>query len=392
MSNFDIIILAFKNILRNKVKFVLTSLSICIGISSVMIITTVGDIGKNEIDAQLDAMGIDGLSVFENDDVKILNIDFINDIKAKFDVEYVMPVVMTYGYLQSNRLSKNMVVWGVDETLYDTLRVNDLHGRSITSSDVKFEKNVVIVDDVFANELYQRTDIVGKTIEISINGQSRDFEIIGVISNQKAMLDTFFGENSPSFVYIPYTTCQSIKNTDEFTQLAIRSSADLDELQSDMEYYFSKKSEYADNLYIQNISSYMDGVSQIAVYVTYILAFVASISMIVAGIGVLNVMLSSTIERKKEIGIYMALGATNTQIGKIFLMESIMICLFSGILGAIIGLIVVFLIANFIGLEFVINYRYILIVEIISFICGVLAGIIPAIKASKLNPIDVLRE
>lgn len=392
MSNLDIVIIALKNIKRNKVKFLLTCLSICVGISSVMIITTIGDIGKTLINTEVSSMGIDGLSITSKYSSVDLNIDLIEKINNNFEIVSAMPVVSTFASYDSKTENSQAVLWGVDDSLYQTLQVNHLFGEEFSQNDVNFSSKVAIIDETTANNIYKRTNVVGKEIMVSIDGKNEYFEIKAVISDQKAMLDSFFGEYSPSFIYIPYTLLQNIKGKSDLSQVAIRADGDLEELKENIEYYIDKNEKYSGNLSVQNISSYLDEIGNITGYVTIVLAFIAGISMIVAGIGVLNMMLSSTIERKKEIGIYMALGASNKNVGKIFLAESIGICLFSGILGVIIGLLTVYIGTILLGISFSINLKSIIIIEITSGVCGVVAGIIPAVKASKMNPIDVLRE
>lgn len=392
MSNKDVICMAFSNIFCNKVKFLLTSISICVGISSVIIITTIGDIGKVEIDSKLSEMGIDGLLVSKKYSDSVMEVGLTDVIMENFNVEHVMPIVSDFGAYQTARTDGNAIIWGVDDSLYDTLKVNFLFGRCFTENEVNSKQKVAIIDQNLANTLYDRTNIIGKNISITVNNITESFEIIGVISEQKSLIDSFMGENSPSFIYIPYTLAQNLSSEENLTQIAIRSSQDLDKLKDEIEFYFSKNEQIKSSLSVQNISSYIEIISDITLYITLILAVIASISMIVAGIGVLNSMLSSIIERKKEIGIYMALGASNKEIYKIFLTESVMICVFSGIFGAFIGLGVVFSATKLLGVDFRVNILYIILIEITCAFCGVLAGILPAIKASKLNPIDILRE
>ncbi|MFI3228155.1 MAG: ABC transporter permease [Clostridia bacterium] len=392
MKNKDVIMIAIKNIFCAKIKFFLTFLSICIGISSVMIITTISDIGSSVINEKLNSMGIDGLFVSNKYTDSVLSLEFIENLENIFDIEQIMPIVSSFGSFSSSRVNGQALVWGVDDSLYETLQISSLEGRCFTSNEVLYSQKVAIIDENLANDLYGRVNVIGKTITLQVEGSIADFEIIGVISNQKELIDSFLGENSFSFIYIPYTTMQIFTENEDITKIAIRSSGDLEELKSDLEFYFSKNKSLEGMFEIQNISSYIEVVGEIMLYLTLILSFVAGISMIVAGIGVMNIMLSSTIERKKEIGIYMALGARKIQVGKIFLAESIIICLFSGVLGAIIGLMTVFISTKTLNLPFFINLRYVILVELISFVCGIVSGIFPAIKASRLNPIDILRE
>ncbi|MFI3115470.1 MAG: ABC transporter permease [Clostridia bacterium] len=392
MKNKDILFIALKNIFRNKIKFFLTSMSICIGVCSVIIITTIGNVGTTLIDEKLSSMGIDGLFVSNVYNDSVITMDLINTLEKSFEIDEIMPIVSCFGSFAGSRVSGQSVIWGVDENLYDTLKIKSIDGRCFNQNDIKYAKKVAIIDENLANELYGRVNILGKNINITFSGISQDFEIIGVISDQKEIIDSFLGENSVSFIYVPYTVVQEISQNDEISQMAIRSSQNLDELKARLEFYFSKNKNLDGMLEVQNISSYIDTISEIMKYLTIILSFVAGISMFVAGIGVLNIMLSSTIERKREIGIYMAIGARNSEIGKIFLVESIIICVFSGVFGALVGILTVFFCVSAFLVPFSINFKSILIVEIISLVCGIFAGIIPAIKASRLNPIDVLRE
>ena len=397
MSNYDILLMSVKNIFRNKLKFILTMISICIGITSIMIITTVSDIGKKIIDDELDSMGIDGLSISNkySDIESVLSLEVISSIENNFEqIDYVMPILSDMGTYSSSTSEGQAVIFGVDNTLYDTLKVKSLYGKCFSQNDVEYARNVCIIDENLANTLYKRSNIIGKEISLNLNGNKEYFEIIGVISDQKALVDSVMGENSPSFIYIPYTVALDMANEKNLSQIAIRASADADlnELKEDLEYFTSKKRDLEDKIDVQNISSYMESISNVTLIVGLLLGFVASISLVVASIGVSNIMFSSAVERKKEIGIYMALGAKANTISKIFLAESVLICLFSGVIGVIIGVISIFTVSQIINVEFYINVKYIIIVFAISILCGIISGIAPAIKASKLNPIDVLRE
>lgn len=395
MSNFDIILIAYKNILKNKIKFSLTMISILIGIISVVVISTISDIATQIINKEFTSMGIDGLAISTkySNSTNYINVNLAENIEENFlEIEQAMPVLTKFGSYETSTKTGQALILGVDESLYETLRINSLFGECFTKNDVNLQKNYCVIDETLAQKLYSRSNIIGKEIFLSISGKIVKFEIIGIISSQTELISSFSNGYSPSLIYIPYTIVQNLTNTQEISQIAIRSqdNTDLEELKLDLENFLSRKTD--NNFEIQNISAYMDTINDITYYISLVLTCVGSISLVVATIGVTNMMFSSALERKKEIGIYMALGAKPSVISKIFLTESIFICLFSGALGVIIGLIAVFFIAYSLEIDFYVNFRYIYIIFILSILSGIISGIAPAIKASLLNPIDVLRD
>lgn len=395
MSNLDILLLAIKNIFKNKLKFALTMVSIVIGVTSVVIITTVSDFGQQLISQEFESMGIDGLAISSKYSDSVLSVDLAKTIEQNFaEISEAMPIISKIGTFETYTKSGQAIILGVDNSLYETLKITSLYGTCFTSSDINLQKKVCVIDEDLAQLLYGRSNIIGKEIYLTIDGNLEKFEICAIISNQTALIDSFMGENSPNLIYIPYTIMQTITNTQSVSQIAIRATddSDLEQVKDDLEYFLSKKREIDNNFEIQNINSYMENINNITFFIALILAFIGSISLIVATIGVTNMMFCSAIERKKEIGIYMALGAKSSVISKIFLAESVLICLFSGALGVIMGIISAFYIAKSININFYININYVAIIFAISILSGIISGIAPAIKASHLNPIDVLRE
>ncbi len=391
MTNKDLFFISFKNILRNKVKFLLIIISICIGITSVTIISSIGNIASKIIDKELSALGIDGISIIDTSDENILNEEIFNIFYEKFDTDIMMPMKNSVGSYSSTRAYGTAFFFGVYEQVEELLKLEILHGRSFNKSDISTESDVAIISVNLANDIYARDNIIGKYLSLSINGVRKDFEIVGIVENQTNLMPSF-GTSSATIIYVPATTLAKYTENSAFDQIAIRTSGDLAVLEEEIEYYISKNSLLDGNFSVQNISSYIDIISNITLYVTILLTFIAGISMVVAGISVTNIILSSTIERKKEIGIYLALGAKKSEVLKIFLLESVIICLFSGVLGAIIGVLVVMIIVSSLGFEFYLSYETLISVILVSLFCGIISGVFPGLKASNLNPIDVLRE
>jgi putative ABC transport system permease protein len=264
----------------------------------------------------------------------------------------------------------------------------------LTKKDIINKNKYVIVDKTLAQKAYKRDNIINKEILLYVNNVPQYFKIIGVIEGQNTGIKGIYNEQIPDFLYIPYTTASYIKNSDNIDQIFIKTSKDKDseKLKKQISYFLTKKNN-GENLFdIQNMNSYKEKINIIIKQITLLLSFIAAISLIVAGVGVVNIMLSIVSERKKEIGICKAIGANNSQIALLFLTEALIISIIGGIVGIILGGGLSVLLLTILKIQIIIKSSSIILSQLIAILTGVLFGIIPAIKASRLNPIDAFKE
>ncbi len=392
MLFFDVLKLSAINAFRGKMRTVLTMLSITIGIASVLLVSSIGSSGEAVIIRELKKLGLDGLTVYKSEGKgeSILVAEDAERLKKRFsEIEAAIPVVLEIGTYKMNQQQGNTVLLGVGGAADSVYDVKILHGRIPNESEVRANKRIAIIDDELALKTYKRTNVVGKEISVQINGKSEKFKIIGVIKSQKDGINKLFGNNIPDFVYLPYTTLNQIRDSMEITQIAIKSSKKANNGENFANYINKIKGE---NVFsAENVSSQMEEISSITGLISLVITAIASIALCVAGIGIMNSMFSSCTERRREIGVCMAIGARFQDILICFLTEAILISLSGGLLGAGIGIFLGNVISNLLKLKYEFNLITLLVSEGVSVLFGIVFSILPAIKAARLDPIKALR-
>ncbi|MCD7800379.1 MAG: ABC transporter permease [Ruminococcus sp.] len=440
--------LSLSGILSNKMRSFLTMLGIIIGISAVITITTIGNSvsstlsntmnklgGTNYIYLFLEAKYPEDDEAWEtweypeitsDDTIKEETIDALaeylgDDYKGVLLSEYGGSGITTNTKNLENYA--NVEVQGLNDGFcqYLSSAVTLLKGRWITDRDVREKRNVAIVSDTFVKNYFGDESInpIGQNIEVDMNGNMLNFVIVGVYEYSNA----YFGKPDTSIPekdrYTTLWTSVSYANSinpdsetqvEGYTELQINANdgVDMTTFQANVDLFFEDY--YADNqnwhTYSYNTSSEMETINMALSIVTLAITIIAGISLIVGGVGVMNIMLVSITERTKEIGIRKALGAKKGSIKGQFITEAIMLCLIGGIIGILSGIINSIVIAqvakyllinyypdemSLISLTVEPNVLAIIISVIFSMLTGVFFGYYPANKASKMNPIDALR-
>ena len=397
MRSIDRIIIATINILRTRVKTILTVLSIAVGISAIYVILSLSVTGDKMVQEEITKLGIDGLSLYaqgKTEEERKIQVEYGEELKNKFQfIQETMPLVTLYGNYTLKSVEQSAFILGVSEKLPDVMGVTPVFGRLFSESDIANGRNVAIIDRTVAKEIYKRENIVGKEIYIGIGGKLTAFEIIGIIEPQKNLLDGFTGGRIPDILYIPYTTANTLNHTSHADQIAIRCTEETDTAQAAaiIETQLNKQT-HSQQYAVENINGYIGQVKGITSLVTFVLSAIAGISLIVAGIGVMNIMLASVNERKKEIGIWIALGARQKDVFWMLLTEAIILCLIGGLIGGSFGFAVVKLLKWLTGISYGSDLLLLLIPLVFSFSIGIFSGIIPSCKAAKLCPVELLRE
>ena len=392
--------LAIGNARKSRMRSILTLLSVAIGVASVLIITSLGEGGQSSINKELSKLGINGITVFANSAVsqnarQALSQQDVEYLKNRVvGVENAMGIVNKYGSYKLKSTNGNILLWGVDNNISQVINISLLYGRPINAQDVTSARQVCLIDQALAKQVYKRDNIVGKKISLTVESQTNEFEIIGVIRSQKDGINSMIGGVIPEFAYIPHTVLSKMLGTTSFDQIAIKcaDTADSDKVGSLSAQVLSRKYNKSDGFLAENMTGYIENFRAITGLITLILSGVAAISLCVAGLGIMNSMLSSTAERKREIGVCMALGARRHDIGAIFLAESALISFAGGLVGVLCGIGISAMILSSFGMTPVVQLDHILTVLGVAAACGIAFGVIPAVRASKLDPIVALRD
>ncbi len=383
------------NIFRCKTRSLLTMAGIAVGVFAVVLISTVGAAGTQEVSSTLLTMGVDTLLIQPADNTVSATLSN-GDVTeaAKIDgISDVMPLMASVTEAKMINRRLDAYVWGVDKSADKLISLEAAHGRLINNSDAAAYKKICVIDEAFALESYGRSNIVGKTLKMFLGGKYHEFEIVGVAKSGLSSLQNMLSNIMPNFIYIPITTMQSLCGRTTYDKIAVKLSdpnADasivrrvtqrLDELHST-----------TDGYECNNLLSQKGQLDDIMNIVTTALSLVAGISLVVSGISVMTAMMMSVNERTREIGIKKAIGAKKRDICAEFLAESVIMTLIGSAVGIVLGLSVSFAGCMLTGAPFVVNIGSLLASAGAAAGIGAVFGAYPAVKAAKLKPAEALR-
>ncbi len=419
--------LSFLALRMNKMRSFLTMLGIIIGIGSVIAIMTVSASLTSTISSSFQDMGANNVTVglkqkseesesrsnglqfgAGNRTVVIEEEDRITDAMLeemqKTFAGQIQGISLNEsvgnGTAKRRDTSANLQISGVNEDYFTINEVTLLAGRRLKAADLEGEKRVIMVSDVVVENLFEgdKEAALWQKLSVSINNRYYDYYIVGIYEYQET---TSISESSDSEVttaaYIPLTTAKTQAHSDAgYTQFTVMptdaitsASAFAEQIEKFFDTYYAQNEDYG--ISTSTLESLTESMNDMIATVSIAIAFIAAISLLVGGIGVMNIMLVSITERTREIGIRKALGAKNSSIRLQFITESIILCLVGGILGILLGVALGAIGANALGFSAAAPVSAILLAVAFSMAIGVFFGYYPANKAAKLNPIDALR-
>ena len=390
----DIIKFSVLNTVRGRIRTVLTVLAVAIGAASTLFITTSGETAKTAVYEELNRTGISGITIFPQKNavdqgVNITGDDAVAVSTTLKNVDIAMPVMIKYTSYKMKDYQGNLLIYGIDEHLSESLSLELLYGRFPDKYDVLEKRDVAVIDSDFAAMVYERDNIVGKYITVNIGGKYHELEIIGIIASQSVGISQIMGNVLPYFLYMPYTSYQKYSG-DKYIDQIIINSDDMNLAESAAE-YLNARFNTKNGFKYESISDIRSQIDNTVTIISIFVSSIAAISLVVAGLGIMNTMLSTTTERKREIGLYMAIGASQGDIIKCFLAEALMLSAIGGAIGISVSLIAMKILGNNLQLYFAVNPLVVLFLELFSLFCGLVFGIIPAINASKMLPVDALK-
>ncbi len=382
------------DLFRNKLRSFLTVGGIMIGVLSVVVISAIGETGKTTIDGQLVGMGMDNIIISgeKSNDTGLCEAD-LEAVKAIASVKDAMPLLYIMSETSIFNSTTECMLWGVNEDAGKVIELKAIHGRLLTRADISSNAKVCLVDEQIAVNGYKKSNIVGKAIMVSIDGRFESFEVVGVVRTGVNILQNVLGDILPGFVYIPYTTMRDETMQCYFDQIAVKLSndEDIDNVSDTLSRAILSGRQVQTELSIENLLKQKNQLSDILGIITVVLSAIASISLIVSGLSIMTVMLVSVNERTREIGIKKSIGATNGDIMLEFLAESTLITFIGGAGGCILGIIISVFGCKLYGFEAVISFTMLGRIMLISVVIGLVFGVYPAYRASRLKPVDALR-
>lgn len=396
MANFNeythLVKAALEDFRRNKVRTALTSLGIMIGVMSVVLLIALGLGLKNYIEGQFDSMGANLIMIMPGSGISggtgagiVGGAEFderdISSLSRISDVKYIVPVFFKSVGVEAGGEKKTSYVMGVNEDFFSLMNKDLIGGELFTKSDVAAGSKVAVIGYTLADGLFDRPeDAVGKTIRF----ENLRVKTIGVMEKS--------GDNEmDNAVMIPYrTTFGSLnpKKTFWSIYIGVESKDQVQAVKESIKETLLKRYK-SDDFSVTEQSEILSTVNQIFGIINTVLIAIGSISLIVGGIGIMNIMYATVTERTKEVGIRRAVGATQRDILLQFLTESLILSVFGGVLGLIVASLIVLIVRFFFPAA--INLFSVLITFGISSAIGVFFGVFPARRAARLTPIEAIR-
>jgi putative ABC transport system permease protein len=400
--------MAISSILSNKMRTFLTMLGIIIGISSVITIVSLGNGGQNYITDQFAKMGANTVTL-SVDPAKIeqtsdyFTLEDAKQIKSRVEtVKYVSPTISKRGTARTDTKTKTANITGVNTDYALISNVEIVYGRFLNDREVEEGKAVVVIDQISAKALFGTDDAVGQSFKLGPVASSKSAIVVGV-SKASSMFGGGEGgppgrdaDSTPASVTIPVTFLQTLYPTDSnISTLSVTSNSQATAVQAGNEalkIVQARHDNKTTDLYkATNSASMMETINKVLGTFTTFISAVAAISLLVGGIGVMNIMLVSVTERTQEIGIRKAIGATTQAILVQFLTESVILSVIGGLIGMTLGILAAQIIGSFISITPSVSLMVVLETILFSSAVGIFFGIYPARKAARLNPIDALR-
>lgn len=418
--------IACKALFSNKLRALLTMLGIIIGIGSVIAIMTVSESLTTSISDSFQEMGANNITVglsakSEEEEVRadgmrfgagnrnasITEDDRITDAmlqKMKKTFQNRISAVAISESAGSATVEKDgdsasLNVSGVNKDYFRSDKVTLLAGRSIKKADLDGNKHVIMISDQMVETLFDGDNESALWLKISLNidGNYQDFYIVGVYQYESEGTVSDSSEDVTTNAYIPLTTAKEIMHSDDgYTQFTIVTDTSVssvsdfaDQIETFLTPYYMSNDNY--EIATSTMESMTESMSEMIRTVSLAISLIAGISLLVGGIGVMNIVLVSITERTREIGTRKALGATNGSIRLQFIIESMVLCVVGGFLGIALGLILGSVAASVLGYSATAPVAAIMIAVLFSMVVGVFFGYYPANKAARLDPIEALR-
>ncbi|MGQ9369038.1 ABC transporter permease [Azospirillum sp. ST 5-10] len=392
--------LAFQAIRRNALRSVLTVLGIVIGVGAVIAMVTIGNGTTAKVTADLAKLGTNLLFVSPGQfgpgrasaDAKPFDARDVEAMRAQLGgVRAVAPVAQRTVTLVAGSESRNTVVTGTDNAFFLTQDWALERGRTFFDGEVRAGRAVCVIGRTVRDELFGGGDPVGLTLRAG----AVPCEVIGLL---EAKGQSSFGTDMDDTVLMPIRTFQRriAGNTDVArVYLSAADGVDTAKVQADVERLLRERRNIAagreDDFSVRDMKQVVQTTAAATAMLTGLLGAVAAVSLLVGGIGIMNIMLVSVTERTREIGIRLAIGALEEQVLLQFLVEAVVLSLFGGLMGILLGLGLAALATAGLGVPFLVEPSIILIAFGFSALVGIVFGYVPARRAARLDPIEALR-
>ncbi|WML41608.1 ABC transporter permease [Neobacillus sp. OS1-2] len=397
MSLMESMKIALSSILAHKLRSALTMLGIIIGVGSIITVVAIGQGGEAALKSQFAGSGNNTIEItFTPDNVDFSTLSFSEEptftqenllqLRDIPEISHVITTNDTMETLTENDKNIGTQIYGITNDYFAVNSLKVTKGRMLNEVDFSQSNNVMMINEKAAKDFFENRKAVGKILEI----KGQPFQVIGVYKSS----DGFLGLGMPEML-IPLSIWPALYGTDDIQSVTLQAK-DISTLemagQKAVNLLNDTKSPDLEGKYeVFNLEEIQKGISQVTNIMTMIISGIAGISLLVGGIGVMNIMLVSVTERTREIGIRKALGATRGKILLQFLIEAMMLTLLGGIIGIGLGVGGAYLVSTFAKWPPLVSGKVVIGGVLFSMTLGIIFGLMPANKAAKLDPIDALR-
>jgi putative ABC transport system permease protein len=404
MSYTNLFRIAIRALVRNQLRAILTMLGIIIGVASVIAMLALGEGSKRKMRAEMSEMGTNMIMVMPNfmrrggvslgssssNAMKMSDVVALRNEAASLAA--VSPEIRASGQIIYSNQNTQTTIYGVSEEYLGIKKLSIKNGRLFNAQETKSMAKVCLLGQTVVENLFGgNTDPVGLSIRI----KNLPFQVIGVLDEKG---ESGMGQDQDDMIIAPYTTVQrrlaAIDYINGIYASAVseeKSAAAITEIEEILRRTHKLKDSDENNFRIMSQSELMATMTSITDIMTYLLGAIAGISLLVGGIGIMNIMFVSVTERTREIGLRMSIGGRSQDILKQFLVESIILSILGGLFGIILGYLIAKGAGSLMDSEAYVQTKAVVLAFIVCFIIGVFFGWYPARKAANLNPIDALR-
>lgn len=419
--------LAFQALLANKMRALLTMLGIIIGIGAVIAIMTVSSSLTNSISDSFQEMGANNITVglkqtssttetrsnglkfgaanrnsmVEKED--LITDDMLSELKTEFSDKIdaiAISETVASGTVHDGSNTANISISGINSEYFSSDDVTLLAGRRLTSDDNTGKKKVIMISDKVVDQIFDGDSqkALSQKIQVEIDGVYYQYYVVGVYKYESNnSFSSSSDEDITTTAYIPILTGKAQTHSDEgYQQFTVVTKSGIDsvstfatQIENFFALYYSSNEDY--KVSTTTMESMTESMSDMIGTVSIAISFIAGISLLVGGIGVMNIMLVSITERTREIGTRKALGAKNSSIRFQFIIESMILCLIGGILGILVGFLLGAIAASILGYSAAVPVAVIIVAVGFSMVIGIFFGYYPANKAARMDPIEALR-
>ncbi len=390
MNIYESLSSAWESILVNKMRSILTALGIIIGVAAVIAMLSVGESGKSTITNQISSMGTNLIMLNSNSSSFRFSVKGAEYMKE--NSPHVSAAVPSVTSRLSIRVAGSAESKSVEGTTVDYLTVRNrtlLEGDFLNEEHIRYYRKVAVIGSQIATDFFGDGYAIGEKIRIA--GQS--FEIIGTLEAKGSSMV----QNMDEVILIPITTMQRLIGRTTISTIyfgAINSDSTkvaMQEIEASLRSLYGSRADRTNVYFISSMDDLLETINTATQTLTIMLAGIAGISLLVGGIGIMNIMLVSVTERTREIGIRKAMGAKRRDVLIQFLIEAVILSLFGGFVGLLLGIGIALVISTIAGWAPYISISAVIMALTFSISIGIFFGLYPANRASKLDPIEALR-